>query len=80
MSPPVSDAAASDDSNSSPDILGTTKVPGQPKRRRLKISKVVAVPASLSTGIHLPAKKSQGRRSHLLPPWMQYRGILHRFV
>eukprot|EP00978_Attheya_sp_CCMP212_P037297 scaffold174687_cov32-Attheya_sp.AAC.1 len=57
MSPPVSDAAASDDSDSSPDILGTTKVPGQPKRRRLKTSKAEAVPASLSTGIHPPAKK-----------------------
>eukprot|EP00978_Attheya_sp_CCMP212_P028723 scaffold99971_cov51-Attheya_sp.AAC.1 len=56
MSPPVSDAAASDDSESSPDILGTTKVPGQSKRRRLKISKE-AVPASLSTGIHPPAQK-----------------------
>eukprot|EP00978_Attheya_sp_CCMP212_P046010 scaffold369440_cov98-Attheya_sp.AAC.3 len=57
MSPPVSDAAASDDYDSSSDILGTTKVPGHPKQRRMNNSKAVAVPASLSTGIHPPAKK-----------------------
>eukprot|EP00978_Attheya_sp_CCMP212_P043169 scaffold277231_cov64-Attheya_sp.AAC.3 len=61
MSPPVSDAAASDDSDSSSDILGTTKVLGHPKRCRMKTSKAVAVTASLSTGIHPPAKKSHGR-------------------
>eukprot|EP00978_Attheya_sp_CCMP212_P023574 scaffold72563_cov50-Attheya_sp.AAC.1 len=55
VSPPASDAAASDDSSS--DLLGTTKVKGHPKHRHMMTSEEVAVSASLSTGIPQHAKK-----------------------